>query len=59
MRIPLHLNDNNAEATLKRIELHTAMSMITRGKGFRYPSKKNNKPSRIEKIAEQYYGNSK
>ena len=55
MRIPLFLKDDSPEATLKRIELHTAMSMITRGKGFRFPSK-NSKPSRIEKIAEKYYG---
>lgn len=56
MRIPLHLSNEITEASaLARVELHTAMSMITEGKGFRFPGK-NSKITRIEKIAEKFYG---
>lgn len=57
MRIPLFLprQVQGPEDALKRVELHTAMAMTTRGKGFRQQSK-NSRPTRIEKIAEQYYG---
>lgn len=57
MKLPLHLprEVQGAEDALQRIELHTHMSMVTRGRGFRQTGK-NSKATRIETIAERYYG---
>lgn len=52
MIIPLHLdpNDQTQEVSLRRVEHHTAMSMLAGGRGFRQPGKQS-KPTRIERIA--------
>jgi hypothetical protein len=57
MHIPLHLPREGVGSVdaLARVELHTAMAMLMRGKGFRQPGK-NSQPTRIERIAESYYG---
>ena len=57
MRIPLFLSQQvqGPEDALKRVELHMHMNMVTHGKGFRQSSKRS-KPTRIEKIAERFYG---
>ena len=52
MRIPLHLKNlpwDSREDDMKRVELHTAMSMLN-PKGFRQPGKRS-APTRIERIA--------
>lgn len=61
MRLPLHLdpNDHSQETELRRVEHHTAMTMLAgegRG-GFRQPTGRSRDATRIERIAIGAFGN--
>ena len=57
MQLPLHLdpNDRSQEACLRRVEHHTAMSMLAGGRGFRQPGKRSSS-TRIERVAQSAFG---
>ncbi len=57
MRIPLHIkpDDRSEAANLARIALHGFMANLTGGRGFRQPSLRSKKKTRVERIGEESF----